>query len=256
MLMRFLWNLISSLTIVNLLALIMVGIWLWHSKRLDRDRVHAVRELLSITIPQEQQAADKAKAEEQAKKAAEAEADLAAHPLLGSADKIAEVSHEQQQESVISHRLEDENRLLSMRLRTEQQELQQRETSFAAQQQQWERSIADEKKRKEDAQFAKAVKLVESLPAKQAKQKLQELVAGGKTDQAVAYLNAMNPRAAAKILREFKTDTENKLATELLEKYRMLGKPADGAGTPASSPDASNANSPAANSNQPAAAAS
>jgi hypothetical protein len=253
--MRFVWNLVSFLAVVNLLALLMVGAWLWHSKRLDRERIHAVRELLSTTIPAEQEAAEKARQQAAAEQAAQAEAELAANPRLGSAERIQEVVREHQQTSVVSQRLEDENRLLSMQLKSQQEELQQREAQLAAQQQQWERSIESDKSRKNDAQFAKAVKLLESIPAKQGKQKLQELVAAGSTEQAVAYLNAMNPRAAAKILREFKTDAENKLATELLERFRTFGLPAGAADDAAKPSDADTANSTAGAPQQPVAAA-
>lgn len=51
----------------------------------------------------------------------------------------------------------------------------------------------------------------------------------GGIDQMVAYLNAMAPRAANKILREFKTPDEVVLATELLEKLRIFGFEAEAA---------------------------
>ena len=49
------------------------------------------------------------------------------------------------------------------------------------------------------------------------------MVADGQLQQAVAYLDAMKPRAASKILKEFKSPSEIVLATELLEKLRTFG---------------------------------
>ena len=104
----------------------------------------------------------------------------------------------------------------------------------------WEKTVAAEVSRKADEQFAKTVKLLESLPPKQAKQTIVELLSTDKADQAVAYLNAMKPRLAAKVLGAFKTTAENKLATVLLEQLRTFGLPADGpddAGNANASPD-------------------
>lgn len=84
-------------------------------------------------------------------------------------------------------------------------------------------SRATDAQKRGDEQFLRAVKQLEQVPAKQAKKILETLVAGKNVDQAVAYLDAMNPRAAAKVLREFKTDAEIPLATELLERLRTRG---------------------------------
>ena len=74
---------------------------------------------------------------------------------------------------------------------------------------------------------------------KQGKRMLVELVNLNQMDQAVAYLHAMNARAASKILKEFKTDPEIALATKLLERLRTFGKEGDAARMTAS---ASNTN--------------
>ena len=74
--------------------------------------------------------------------------------------------------------------------------------------------------------------------ARQAKGKLIELVNTGRKDQAVAYLDAMNLRNAGKVLAEFKTAEENKLATELLERIRTLGQTSRQPSVPTDSSDA------------------
>ena len=109
----------------------------------------------------------------------------------------------------------------------------QRRSSFHISQQ-------DDRQRKIDEQFLQAVKQLEQLPAKQAKGVLEQLLADKNVDQAVAYLDAMSPRAAAKVLREFKSGPDLALATELLERLRTFGvdarddqPPASGSGTQA-----------------------
>lgn len=70
------------------------------------------------------------------------------------------------------------------------------------------------------------------MPPKLAKQMIQQLVHDQKIEQAVAYLDAMDGRAAKKILSEFKTAEEIDLATELLERLRTLGTPSEGTTEP------------------------
>jgi len=84
--------------------------------------------------------------------------------------------------------------------------------------------------RQEDAQFQRVVRLLETIPAKQAKENLIALIEGGNTGDAVHYLDAMKQYNAAKVLREFKTDEEQQLATELLQRLKTLGAagPVDG----------------------------
>jgi hypothetical protein len=86
------------------------------------------------------------------------------------------------------------------------------------------------------------VKLLESQPPKQTKKEIMQLVADGKTDQAVRYLDGMSNRGLKKVFGEFKTDPEVKLATELLERIRMLGQPDGQVDTET---DSSNANAAA-----------
>lgn len=68
--MRTLWNAVAVLAIINLLALAIVGGWLWRSGRVDRDRIEAVRTLFSLSIAEEE---ERRRAEEAALLAADAE---------------------------------------------------------------------------------------------------------------------------------------------------------------------------------------
>ena len=54
--MKTIWSIVSFLAVVNLLALTTFAVWLWHSDRLDGERVQQVRELFSMTIPEAQAA--------------------------------------------------------------------------------------------------------------------------------------------------------------------------------------------------------
>ena len=124
-------------------------------------------------------------------------------------------------------RLDDVKTQLVQQLALAAQQADELQAQIEAERRSWVQSIEAERKRRADTQFTKAVKLLEALPPKQAKTKIVELVDSGKISQAVAYLNEMNQRAAGKLLAQFKTDEENRLATELLERLRTFGLNAD-----------------------------
>ena len=56
--MRTLWNAISFLAVVNMLALVLVIGWLGYSDRLDRSRIEAVRDLFMPTITSMEEASE------------------------------------------------------------------------------------------------------------------------------------------------------------------------------------------------------
>jgi hypothetical protein len=241
--MKSLWNIVSFLAVVHLLALLMFVGWLWNTQRLSRDRVEAVRELFTKTVPQqmteEKDAAtaatiELARLEQEAKER---------RPPITSAAQIEAVSRVQEREAQAARRLIDDQRQLIAQIDIKSAELDARVAQQVAREQLWDQQVGREQERKIDEQFRKTVAQYEALPPKQGKQMLQALVSGGDQAQAVAYLDAMDERAAKKILSEFKTPDEVTLATELLEKLRMFGTPAEL--TPEPSPDAPAAVSPA-----------
>lgn len=245
--MKTLWNAVSFVAVVNLIALLLIVAWLWQSQRLNGERVQKLRTMLAVTIPAEQ-----AEAEEQAKKEAEAktaeeEATRLRNPPVTSSTQIAALNRLEDQIAQGLRRLQEERRQLSAALDLRERALKDREEKLAADRRLWEESVKDQKLAQEDGQFTKAVKLLEALPAKQAKEKLVILVNEGQMPQAVAYLNAMSTRASGKILKEFKSSEESKLATDLLEELRKLGRTDElneslsDANTPAAAADASGA---------------
>ncbi|MHC4416012.1 MAG: hypothetical protein ACYS0G_12080 [Planctomycetota bacterium] len=236
--MRTAWSVVSFLAVVHLLALGMFIGWLWQSNRLSADRVESMRALFAMTVPEARAAAERAVQETRMQaEGLELEA-RQRRPPLSSEAQIELVTRVQQQTEQSARRLNDvkEQLLRQLALATEQVDVER--AALDAERRAWEEGVGAARERKADDQFTKAVKLLESLPPKEAKRKIVELVDSGKTDQAVAYLDAMSQRAAGKILAQFKTDQENELATELLERLRTFGvRP----GRPDAAKDASNA---------------
>ena len=226
--MKTVWNILSFLAVVHLLALAMFVAWLWHSDRLDGDRVQQVREMFSMTIPNARIAVKQAQVRTEAELEQRRDQAFGEDPPFSSAATIeigSQVTRHTDQEI---RRLEDSKKRQLAQLAEAQRVSEEREAESKARVEAWEKAVAADKKRQEDEQFAKAVKLLESQQPKQGKMIIVELVGTGKMDQAVAYINAMDDRKRGKLLGAFKTPVEQKLATELLEQLRTFGQPADG----------------------------
>lgn len=246
--MRTFWNAICFLAVVNLLALVLVVAWLWQSGRLSDDRVRDIRAMLATTVGQAQDQAALLATEAEAKRLLQQQEQMQAHPPADSETQIRQIALVHQQREEARQRLDDERRLLAAQLSEATARMEADAAELRRQQQAGLGDGAEEQQRKIDEQFLRAVRQLEQIPPKQAKRMLQTLVSEKKLDQAVAYLNAMNSRAAAKVLREFKDDADIPLATELLERLRTRGLAsaslAPGAGEstssrPSQTPDAS-----------------
>jgi hypothetical protein len=242
--MKSLWTIVSFLAVVHLLAIALFVGWLWSTQRLSRQRLDDLRSLFAMSVPESQAAAASAQAKQQAELQRLAQEAEKANPPLNTSGQIHYLNLLKQYEDQSRRRLEDERRMLLEHVAAAAAKVEGGKRELDRQRTAWEQAIQIDRKRKVDQQFLQAVKQYEQATPKQAKKMLMELVANNHADQAVAYLDAMSPRAAGKILREFKTDQEIALATELLEKLRTLGAPS--ASTPPA-PTASNIYSPNAN---------
>lgn len=228
--MRTLWNVVSFLAVAHLLALVMFVGWLWQSGRLNRDRLDGVRATFSRTIEQEQ-ADEKAAAEEAAReRLAEVEEMKRRHPALPASEQIRLTGMAAEQNVHAERRMADLRDQLADEIERNRRQLELVNQALETERKRYDQGIDDLEQRKNDAQFLKAVKLLESQPPKIAKERIVELVQSGELDQAVAYLDAMTPRAAGRILSELKEPDEGKMATELLERLRTHGvRPESGA---------------------------
>ena len=142
---------------------------------------------------------------------------------LSSAERLGMLTKLQEQELQSSRRMKDESDMLARQFEMFSQQTASERLEFERERASWEAATRAERERKADEQFTQTVQAYETLPAKQGKNMLMELVAQGSREQAVAYLDAMKSRAMNKILKEFKTPPEIVLATELLEDLRTFG---------------------------------
>lgn len=225
--MRTAWNVFSFLAVVHLLAIAMFIGWLWQTDRLDSARLRDAQAMFAMTVPQAQAAAELAAQEAEDQRQQQELQFRRDHPALSSRARLQLIAETQQETDRSMRRLDDVKTQLVQQLALAAQQADELQAQAEAERRSWLQSIEAERKRRADTQFTKAVKLLEALPPKLAKTKIVELVDSGKISQAVAYLNEMNQRAAGKLLAQFKTDEENRLATELLERLRTFGLNAD-----------------------------
>ena len=223
--MRSLWNTLSFLAVVNLLALGLFVGWLGWSGRLSTERMRELRALFEPTVADADAAAELAADEAEMAVNEAQDAARAADPQLPSRDELAAARLVSQREADARRRLDD----IADQRREEHEArsaaLQARIEAFEAEKAAWEDTFDEERARRSDEQFAKVVKLWENAPSKNVKGWVADLVRDGNIDQAVAYLNAMQPRAASKLFALYKTEEDANLANELQERIRRLGLP-------------------------------
>ena len=236
--MKTLWNIVSFLAVVHLLALIMFVGWLWKSGRLDSARIDELREMLAMTIPEAQAAAATAAGEAALRHQEMAAENLRQNPGLPSGLRVRAITDARQSEQRAVRRLSDVKAELARQMAQAQARIDEQRDALESKRRTIDGGAAGERERRSAEQLRKTVKLLESLPPKLVKRQIIELVNSGSKDQAVIYLDAMNQRIAGKVLAEFKTDQEIKLAKELLERVRTLGRPDGQASAPTDSSDA------------------
>lgn len=221
--MKTLLKLVLVLAVANLLAVAGFVGWLFASGRVDGDRLERMRSLFAQTIHDEKSKSEEiAAAEAEAIRLAGDERRLRELPIA-RADQIVQSERFEQRATLAMRSLEESQKRMQADLVGREQSVTEREGSLAARQKEWEASIAAEKDRETDEQFRKVVRLLESVPAKQGRDWILELVRTGRIDQAVAYLDAMNRAKSTGLLKAFKGEAETKVATDLLERLRVLG---------------------------------
>lgn len=221
--MKTMLKLVTILAFANLLAAGGFVAWLASSGRVDAERLERVRDIFRPTIAEE-----KATLAEAASKGVELERLAADNDRLrdlpmSSSEQIVSSSRFTERATLAMRALEEQHRRMQEDLRSREGTVTQREEALTVRQLEWEKSIAAEKDRETKEQFRKAVRLLEAAPAKQAREWVLELVNTGRAEMAVGYLDAMNPAKSAALLKAFKNEGEAKVATDLLERLRMLG---------------------------------
>ncbi|MFM9958282.1 MAG: hypothetical protein ACKVZJ_09400 [Phycisphaerales bacterium] len=222
--MRSLWIAVSTLALANLMALGAFALWLNASGRLSRDRIEKVREVFGVTVAQEQskQAAEKAAVEADAKKAEETAREK--RPPISAEQRLAIIREYEETQRQKNERLQRETRDLLNQLDIRRAEFEKQKAEFVAKYEAFQQMREELARNTGSEQFAKTLKVYETVKAADAAAMMESLLAAGDTgrEQVVAYLNQMQPRTSAKIVGEFRKKDPS-LAADLLERLRTYG---------------------------------
>lgn len=223
------WNIVSFLAVINLIAVGLFMMWLFASGRVDVDRLERTR--LMFHVPIQQESSERIAAEEAEAIAVELaleEASLVRLPA-GSNQPIDSLEaiemHRQRMERRFRSDLErDRNELLDFERR-----LAAREVKLARLVKVFEEAQLDRRSSEELVEFTRVTKLFESLPAKSAKEYLVLMCGDGQLTDAVEYLRAMRAGTRTSIFAAMKSEEEMQLASALLKSLRVPPSTSDDA---------------------------
>lgn len=241
--MKATWNAVAILLLLHLLAAIGFVAWLVQDGRLDRERLVRVKQMFATTIEQEREADEREATAQASAQTQQARDAWLASVRSGPMDFESHLAADQAQSDLAEHhrqRFEQDRRAwleqmarLQERVETLQAQLSREREQFA-QQKQREADQAD------SDGFKKALDLYERSKPRQVKQMFMDLIDQGKLDQVVTFIEAMQPRKATALLKQFKTPEEIGIATQIMQIIRarapqaVEGEAAAAAGGPAS----------------------
>lgn len=223
-------SLLSAFIILVFLHLIaavgFVG-WLGATDRVNGERLQLIVDTFKPTIGEEEQAEAEAEA-------AAAEAELVRQQLVRLEsvsdgpktleDRLMENFENDEFDLHRLERLNAETEAIRRRLDQDKQLIAKEWAEFEQREAEFKEMVARRTAVMQQEDFKRAVKTLEQLPPKQAKQMMQEYIESGRIDDAVDYLAAMQMRKSAGVLKAFKAEEDIPQAAELLQKLRDRGK--------------------------------
>jgi len=217
---------LGVLIVINLLA-VGAGVgWLAATDRLSQQRVRSAISIFEPTLAQE--AALAAEAQALAEQAAEAQAhairlaEVAEGPMTLE-ERLADSRKFDQVTTQRIERLKREREDILRQIAAAKALVETQREAIAAREVAFEEKVASYAQQREDEDFKQAVRMLEQLKPRQAKEMFQDLLAMGDMETAVAYLSTMNQRKAGAVLREFKEEQEIAQARLLIEALRDQG---------------------------------
>lgn len=213
---------LSAIAVVNLLALLVAGGWLWQSDRLSRERVEAVRELFRLTNAEEEALAAEAAAETEREAMLAAEEAKRNRPPMTADEQLATMSYTSEQAEISIERTRQELAILRQSLENEEAALRRQREKLQKDERAFEQRQEDLRLARESEQFEKALNLYQGLDAVAVKDIWMTLIQDGETDQVITYLAAMQTRKATEVVAEFEKEDPT-LAADLLERLRTHG---------------------------------
>lgn len=209
-----LFTVITLTLALNFLAAAGAVGYLFQIKRLDRAKVQAIREIVFPTsAPATQEAAV---ADASTQPSLRLDELLARSSGRSAADQVDFIQHAFDTQMAQLDRRRREMDDMQRQIELARQELARERTQLADAQKQLEARQQLQTKNENDAGFQTALQLYLSMPPKQAKDVFKTM----DDSKVVQFLQAMEPRAADKILKEFKTPEEMDRVVKLMERLQ------------------------------------
>lgn len=224
--MKAIWTVISVCLLINALALVGGVAWLIKTERLDQPRFDRIRELLTMTVPEEKEEQLKVQQlEEESRQKAEeiARLESVSDGPVTLADRLRT---EQLRDELAMQRVERLRRdIADMRRQVNlaQSLLAEKQTELDNERKAFSEKVERQRKLQTDADFLLTVQMLQKIKPKQGKQIFQELLKKGQRSQVVDYLAAMQLRKSAGVIKTFKTPEEIVQAADLLQALRERG---------------------------------
>jgi flagellar motility protein MotE (MotC chaperone) len=210
-----LWNVLVLTLAVNFLALAGAVGYLYQSKKLDKEKVHAIREMIFPTTAPSA-ATTQPSDDPTTRPTLSLEEVLAAHAGLPAAEQVQALQKtadfriaemERRHRELIA--LQDLVNNAEARLKSEREAFEKQRSALETREQEAARLASDKG-------FQDALKLYRTMKPKQ----IKEVFVGLPDDVVVRYLRAMEPRVASKVLKEFTTPAEVQRVQVLMEQVR------------------------------------
>ncbi len=215
--MKKLFNVLMLTLALDFLALAGAVGWLYKTGRLDRQRVDAIRAIVfPTTAPASTQPSEPAAAMQPLFKLDELLAQQAHRP---AGEQVEFLQHTFDMQTAQLERRRRELEDLQATVETARQKLSSARTDLKSEQDRLAVREQEATKLQSDHGFQDSLKLYSIMPPKNAKRALMAL--GDET--VVQYLRAMEPRASARIVKEFKTSQELERIQRVLETMRRAG---------------------------------
>jgi flagellar motility protein MotE (MotC chaperone) len=223
--MKKLFHVLTLLLTVNFLALLGGVGWLWKSGHLDKARAVAVKEVLFPKPESPGPAPGPAKAAA-TQPFVNLDELLARHAGKRAGEQVEVIQQSFDVQSAQLDRKRRELEALAEQVAREQKALADAGAALEESRKRLEQREKQDESEAGDKGFQDSLKLYSSMPPSQVKKVFMNL----SEDTIVNYLQAMPPRSATRIIKEFKTKEELDLIHHVLEKMRRGGPPATSTG--------------------------
>ncbi|MCC6681701.1 MAG: hypothetical protein IT445_12440 [Phycisphaeraceae bacterium] len=224
--MKALWNAFLIVLFLHLATAVGFAGWLYSSGRLSKERLNAVVEMFKPTLEQEQALLEQQQAEaiEQQKQLETSQRlEAAKQGPLTPQERLTMLQESDERAQLRIDRLDRARQDIQGQIERAQNMLAQENQKLEAARTEFQQFINQRTEQLRDADFQKAVAMLEQQQPKQAKAMLQTLLVAGEQEKVVDYLAAMQERKAAKVLGEFKSADEVAQAAVLVEALRQRG---------------------------------